>query len=154
MAEATELAADYLIGSSFDWPEPQRNEVTGDGVLCHPHGGQSKIMNHVFRGKLDNNWSIHRRVQLADHDDVVLSRRIIWVEAEWIRIRDQFDIAAAELSVWSGQMKIPVKLLPDHVDQDGIFRVRKLIHAFCPEGNGKTNQQDRLNQNNREFEVC
>jgi len=93
-------------------------------------------------------------VQLAEHDDIVLSRGIIWIEAEWIRIRDQFDIAAAEHSVWSGQMKIPVKLLPDSVDQDGIFRVRKLIYAFCPERNGKTNQQDRLNQNHREFEVC
>ena len=63
------------------------------------------------------------------------------------------DIAPAEDAVRSGQMKVPVKLLPDRVDKDRVFVSRKFIHPFRPERNGEADQQNGFDQHDRKFQM-
>src|SRR6476619_1952387 len=50
-------------------------------------------------------------------------------------------------------MKVPVKLLPNCVDQGRVFVLRERIDPLCPERDGEADQEDRLDQNNRKFQV-
>ena len=50
-------------------------------------------------------------------------------------------------------MKIPAKLLPDGVDEDGVFVFRKFVDPFRPERNGEADEQDRLDQDDGKFQV-
>ena len=50
-------------------------------------------------------------------------------------------------------MKIPIELLADDVNEHRIFGLGKFIHALGPERNGKTDQQDRFDQDDGKFQV-
>ena len=50
-------------------------------------------------------------------------------------------------------MKVPVKLLPNRVDQGRVFVLRERIDPLCPERDGEADQEYRLDQNNRKFQV-
>src|SRR5689334_16462414 len=50
-------------------------------------------------------------------------------------------------------MEGPVKLLTNGVNKNGITRFGKLIHSFCPERHGKTDEQHSFNQVNGKFQV-
>ncbi len=60
-------------------------------------------------------------MQLAKDDKIVFTSRIVRIETKRIRICDQIDIAAAKLPIRSGQVKIPVELLTDDVDENRIL---------------------------------
>ena len=113
----------------------------------------SEIVDHVLRGKLDDDRPIDRHVQFSQRHDVVLRRGIAGIEAERIRVGHQTDIAPAELAVRPGQMEIPVKLLADGVDHDRVLVLRKLIHPLRPKRNGETDEQDGFDQDDGKFQV-
>src|SRR5258708_27203943 len=93
-------------------------------------------------------------MQLTKHDDCVLAGRIIWIETERIRICDEIDVAAAELAVRSGQMKRPVELLADNMDEKCVLSGWKVVHALSPERNGESKQEHCFDQNDGEFQMC
>src|SRR5438128_12610601 len=92
-------------------------------------------------------------MELAERDDVILAGRIIWIEPERVGVGDQTNVAPTKLAVRPGQMKIKAELLGDDVDENRIFCRRKLIHAFRPKRNGKTEQEHGLDQDNGEFQM-
>src|SRR5436853_7297437 len=50
-------------------------------------------------------------------------------------------------------MKIPVELLADNVNENRVFAGWKFVHSFCPERNGKSEQQDCFDQNDGKLQV-
>src|SRR6476620_12136440 len=50
-------------------------------------------------------------------------------------------------------MKVPVKLLPNRVDQGGVLVVRERVDSLRPERDGKADQEYGLDQNNRKLQV-
>src|SRR6267143_3073763 len=92
-------------------------------------------------------------MQFAKRNDVVLACGIVRIETERVRICDQMDIAVTKFSVRSGQMKVPIELLADGVHENRIFGFRKLIHAFRPQRDGETDEENGFDQDDRKLEV-
>ena len=69
---------------------------------------------------------IHRHVQFAGDDQVVLGRGIVVIQPERIRGRFQVHVAAPKPAIRTGQLKSPVKLLADHVDHNRILGSREI----------------------------
>ncbi len=63
MTEAAELAANHFEAAFLDRLEPHRNDLARNRVLRDPQGVDREIVDHVLRGKLDNNRPIDRHVQ-------------------------------------------------------------------------------------------
>src|ERR1700704_637821 len=63
------------------------------------------------------------------------------------------NIAVTKFSVRSRQMKAPIELLANGVHENCILRFRKLIHAFGPQRDGKTDEENGFDQDDRKLEV-
>src|ERR1043166_4236884 len=50
-------------------------------------------------------------------------------------------------------MEIPIELLAHGMDDDGIFVFRKLVYPLGPKRDGESNEQHRLDEDHREFQV-
>src|ERR1700730_18330505 len=153
MTKPAKLATDHFVGSGLDRREPHRNERPGNCVSGNTHMRQAKIVNHIFGGKFDDDRAINRNMQLAQRHNVVFAGRIIWIQPERIRVGDQADVAAAEKTVRSRQMIVPVELLADYVDENHIFGGRKFIHSSRPKRNGESEQKHSLDHDNRKFQM-
>ena len=80
MSEAAELTANDFIRAGLNRFEPHGNDLARDRVLRDAHVRKTKIVNHIFGRKLDDDGPIHRDVQLAQHNEIVLSGGIVGVE--------------------------------------------------------------------------
>src|SRR5438093_12167802 len=105
MAKTAKLGANYLVRTGLEWCEPDRNERTRDRVTTDAHVWQEEIVNHIFRGKFKNNWSIHRHMKFALRNDIVFACLIAGIEAHLIRVAHKADIAPSILSVLHSQPK-------------------------------------------------
>src|SRR5438045_8979579 len=121
MPEPAELTAHNFKLTGLDRLEPHRNDRARNRILRDAHRRQSEIVNHVLERKLDDDRAILRHVQRSSNDKIVLGCRIGLIEAEWIRVRNKFDVAAPKSAIRSGQMEVPIKLLADGVDDDRVF---------------------------------
>ena len=92
-------------------------------------------------------------MQLTKGHNIVLARRIIWIEPERIGVGHQTDVAAAKLAVRPGQMKIKAELLGDDMDKNRIFCRRKFIHAFRPKRDGESQEQNRFDEDYGKFQM-
>jgi len=153
MTKPTELTANDFVSASLDRLEPHRNERTGNRVRGDAHVRQEKIVNHILRGKFDDDWAIDWHMQFAAGHDVVFAGGIVWVEPERIGVCDQTNLATAKLAVGSRQMKIKIELLGHHVDNNSVSSWWKFVHAFRPQRNGEAQEQHGFDQNNGELEV-
>ena len=50
-------------------------------------------------------------------------------------------------------MIVETELLRDHVNNQGLFAWRKLIHPLCPKRNRKPEEEDRFDQDDGEFQM-
>src|SRR5438270_6935014 len=50
-------------------------------------------------------------------------------------------------------MEIPVKLLPDGVDEHRVFRLGEVVDVFAPERNREADEQHNVDENNGKLEV-
>ena len=97
--------------------------------------------------------AIDRHVQFTQNNDVVLGRGVGAIQPDRVRVANQRELAAAEDTIGSRKMKVPVKLLPNRVDQGRVFVLRERIDPLRPERDGEADQEHGLDQNNRKFQV-
>ena len=71
-------------------------------------------------------------MKFAQNDDVVVTGGVIIIETDRIFVSRQRGFTPSILAVRTGQMIGPVKLLTDHVNENGVVCIRKLVHSFGP----------------------
>jgi len=151
MPETAKLTTNNFVGPGLNWLEPHWNKRPGDRVSRDAHMRQVEIVDYVLRGQFDNDRAIHRHVELAQHDNVILAGWIIGIDPERIRIRHQVNVALPKLAIRSGHVKRPVELLPNNVNKDCVTSRRKFVHSLCPKGNGKSDEQDGFDEHAGKF---
>ena len=92
-------------------------------------------------------------MQFPKHDEVILGRRIGGIESERVRVADQGQLTTAKGAVRTRKMEVPVKLLPNRVDQNRVLVLRESVHSFRPKRDGKADEQNGLDQDDRKLEV-
>src|ERR1043165_5978313 len=86
--------------------------------------------------------------------EVVFCRRVGGVPAELVGAVDQVKILFAKFAILAGVNGVPKELL-SHDTDDGRFGLRwKLVGEFCPEGNGKANQENAFNEGDCDFDIA
>ena len=101
--------------------------------------GRHEIVNHILGRQFDDDRPIDRHVQFAEHDNVILRRRIVRVEPE----RDSKFVTRLmsrrpNTPSGPGQMEVPVELLTDGVDENriAVFRETRFTR-FAHSGTAK-----------------
>ena len=153
MPQTAKLAAHNLVGPSLDRLEGDRDDLTGNRVLRHAHGGNCKTVDHIFRGHVDDHIAVDGYMKLTQSGQVVFRSRIVRIKPERVRVTLQIDVTPAECAVGAWEMKVPAELLADGMDQDGALFIWNVIDPVRPERNGESNQKKGVDQHDRKLEV-
>src|SRR5881398_2615493 len=154
------------------------NEFLGQPANASEHGYQIDHIlefSHWFMGALFFGWSAffvfvlirfrRSRHPKADHAGVRsgisthLEFSVVLIEAVlllgfaiplWAKRVNEFPPTQDAILV---HVESPVELLTNHVNQNRVLGRWKFIHPLRPKWNGEPDQQHRLDQNDRKFEV-
>src|SRR5205085_1066391 len=130
------LRADDLVVTRTDRLEPDRHARTGDGVLGHAHMLESEAVNDVPRGNLDHRGAVVDEVDLVPRIVVVLTSRILLVDAERVVGGDESGVGLAEDTIRTRVVEVPAELLTDavHAEGVGVVQVVVAVYPLGPDG--------------------
>ena len=121
--DAAQLLAIQVEGSCGGRSEPVARDQAGHQIHLDPELRHGEIVQHIERAQHHLARNPDRQVQLGTRDqDVVLSLRIVRIDAEWIRIADEARIGGSQHAVLARETEHPVPLAAQCLDRLGVLR--------------------------------
>ena len=100
---------------------------------------------------MENDFLFNWEVNFIQRENVILAVGIFEIASKLVGFIHQIKALLTKQVILTGVHEVPSELLSHDTYLGGFLRGRHISNHFCPEGNGKYNEQNNLHPCNREF---